>query len=140
MRRLQETRNCLFCRIVSGELPSHRVYEDDKVSVILDIHPVNRGHALVVTKEHYENVHEIPEDLLARVSVVAKKVAAAEKTVFSPAGIGIVQNNGQAAGQIIFHFHTHVIPKDNETHARYDASDAELAEVAARLREAMGGA
>ena len=135
----QEPQSCLFCRIVSGDLPSHGVYEDDLVSAFLDIHPVGLGHTLVVPKRHFENVRDIPADLLAHVHQVAKRVAEAQIGALNPAGISIAQNNGAAAGQIIFHLHVHVIPKSGQEQQRADMSDDDLAAVAQRLREAMGG-
>lgn len=129
--------NCIFCRIANGELGSQKVYEDDKVLAILDIRPVNRGHTLVITREHYENILEIPEDLIAHLYKIVKRVAEAQKRAFSPAGISVAQNNGSVAGQIIFHFHAHVIPKSSSSHERYDSSEEELDKVASALSRAM---
>lgn len=133
----QEPTQCLFCRIVEGELPSHKVYEDDWVSAFLDIHPVGLGHTLIVPKQHFENIHDVPADLLAYIHQIAKKVAEAQIKTLHPGGIGIAQNNGAAAGQIIFHFHVHVIPKNSPDQERVQMSDADLARVAEELKRAL---
>ena len=127
----------MFCSIVSGELPSYKIYEDDTVISILDIRPVSRGHTLVIPKKHYENIHEIPEDVMLRVYKIVKRVAEAQMRSLSPTGISVTQNNGAAAGQIIFHFHTHVVPKDAEFHERVDAGPAELSRIATAIRDNM---
>lgn len=125
----------MFCRVVAGELPSYKVYEDDWVLAMLDIRPVGRGHTLVVPKQHFEDVLDIEEDLMLHIYRVAKKVAEAQKRALNPAGIGIAQNNGAAAGQIIFHFHAHVIPKESVNQNRYEPSPEELTEVAELIRK-----
>lgn len=133
----REPQSCLFCRIVEGELPSFRVYEDDLVSAFLDIHPVGLGHTLVVPKRHFENIHDVPSDTLGHMHMVAKKIAEAQVRAFNPAGISVAQNNGAAAGQIIFHIHVHVIPKNSPEQQRVDMSDGDLAMVAQKIKEAM---
>jgi len=134
---MQEPQSCIFCRIVAGELPSYRVYEDEWVMALLDIRPVGRGHTLVIPKRHFENVLDIPEDLMLHIYRIAKRVAEAQKKALHPAGIGIAQNNGAAAGQIIFHFHTHIIPKDAQDQARYEAASGELEQVAELIKKNM---
>lgn len=128
---------CVFCNIVNGTAKSELVYEDEEVVAFLDIHPVNRGHTLVVPKKHFENIHDIPQELHKHVYDVVKKIAEAQKKVFSPAGISIAQNSGKAAGQIVFHFHTHVIPKDQEIHQRFKPTDEDLRKTAEELRRAL---
>lgn len=121
-----------------GTHDSQKVYEDDKVSAFLDIRPVNRGHTLVVPKEHYENIHDIPEDFLASVHSAVKKVAAAQNESLSPGGIKVVQNNGKPAGQVVFHFHVHLVPKyESEDGVARDATNEELEEVAEKIRSSM---
>lgn len=129
--------DCIFCNIANGKSKGHIVYEDDEVAAFLDIHPVNRGHTLVVPKKHFENIHDIPEELYRHVYEIAKKIAEAQKKAFSPAGISMAQNSGRAAGQIVFHFHTHVIPKDQEVHQRSEPSDEDLRETAEELKRAL---
>jgi histidine triad (HIT) family protein len=104
------TESCTFCKIVRGEAPASFVYEDEKVMAFLSTRPINVGHTLVVPKRHYENIFEISEEEVAHLSSVVKKVACAVKKAASAEGIRIVQNNGEAAGQVIFHLHVHIIP------------------------------
>lgn len=103
--------NCIFCKIAAGEIPSTTLYEDEDVRVIFDISPATKGHALVLPKEHYANVFEIPEDILGKAHIVAKKVATALKEATGCDGINILQNNGEQAGQTVFHLHIHIIPR-----------------------------
>jgi histidine triad (HIT) family protein len=103
--------SCIFCKIARGEIPSTTVYEDDRFRVILDLSPATKGHALILTKQHYANIFEIEDAVLADLIVLAKKVAKAMKETLHCAGVNIVQNNGEAAGQTVFHFHLHIIPR-----------------------------
>ncbi len=103
--------DCLFCKIANGEIPSSTVYEDDRFRVILDLSPAARGHALVIPKEHSENIYAIDDDTLKEAIVLAKKVAAAMKESLNCEGLNIIQNNGELAGQTVFHFHIHIIPR-----------------------------
>ena len=97
--------------IASGEIPGAVLYEDDDFRVILDLGPASKGHALVLPKEHYANIFEMPDELLGKAFCVAKKVAAKLKKVLGCDGVNIVQNNGECAGQTVFHFHIHIIPR-----------------------------
>jgi len=102
----------IFTKIIRKELPSWPVYEDDRVIAILDITPVNKGHVLVIPKEVYANVYDLPEELLAHLMIVAKRVATALKTALNADGVNIIMNNEPAAGQLITdHAHIHVIPR-----------------------------
>ncbi|MBQ8030635.1 MAG: HIT family protein [Butyrivibrio sp.] len=103
--------SCIFCKIANGEIPSNTIYEDDKFRVILDNGPATKGHALVLPKEHYANLFEMPEELLADAAKVAKKVASDIKDKLSCDGLNLVQNNGETAGQTVMHFHLHIIPR-----------------------------
>lgn len=103
--------NCIFCKISAGEIPSKTIYEDEEFRVILDISPAAKGHALIIPKEHYANIYEIPEDVAARVMILAKRLAAHMTEVLKCDGFNIVQNNGEVAGQTVFHFHMHLIPR-----------------------------
>ncbi|WP_022769422.1 MULTISPECIES: HIT family protein [unclassified Butyrivibrio] len=103
--------NCIFCKIAAGEIPSNTIYEDDSFRVILDLGPATKGHALVLPKNHYADLFEIPEDVLADAAKVAKKVAGTMKEKLSCDGLNLVQNNGEAAGQTVMHFHLHIIPR-----------------------------
>lgn len=105
--------DCIFCKLANGEFPTNTVYEDDNYRVILDNGPATKGHALVLPKQHYENLFDIPEDVLAGAVVVGKKVAKTLKEKLGCDGLNLVQNNGEAAGQTVMHFHLHVIPRYN---------------------------
>lgn len=103
--------NCIFCKIIDGKIPSATVYEDEDFKVILDISPAAKGHALILPKEHYANIYELPEDLAAKVMVLAKKLAGHMTERLKCDGFNLVQNNGEVAGQTVFHFHLHLIPR-----------------------------
>ncbi len=103
--------DCIFCKIANGEIPSATVFEDEQVRVILDLGPAARGHALVLPKEHFKDSTEAPEALLGHVMAVGASVGAAEMKAFGADGFNLIQNNGEAAGQSVFHLHLHVIPR-----------------------------
>ena len=103
--------NCIFCKIANGEIPSATLYEDEDFRVILDLGPASKGHALILQKEHAANIFELPDDLAAKAIVLAKKIATTLKEGLHADGVNIVQNNGEAAGQTVFHFHMHIIPR-----------------------------
>lgn len=103
--------NCIFCKIANGEIPSTTLYEDEDFRVILDLGPATRGHALLLPKEHYADLFELDDTLAAKALVTAKLVAAKMKNALHADGFNLVQNNGEAAGQTVFHFHMHLIPR-----------------------------
>lgn len=103
--------NCIFCKIANGGIPSATLYEDDDFRVILDLGPASKGHALILPKDHFTNLHELPEELTAKAFILAKKMADKLAEVLQCDGINIVQNNGAPAGQTVFHFHVHLIPR-----------------------------
>lgn len=103
--------DCIFCKIVKGEIPCSKIYEDDKILAFLDINPVHKGHTLVIPKEHHEGIIDMPDDTLGELAKVAKKLAKAVKKATGVDGFNIVQNNGADAGQDVFHFHLHIIPR-----------------------------
>jgi len=103
--------NCVFCRIVAGEIPSTRVYEDEHTLAFMDIGQVNPGHVLVAVKPHVENIHGLDDALAAAVFRSTVRVARALRDAFTPEGMSIYQANGPAAGQTVFHLHIHVIPR-----------------------------
>ena len=103
--------NCIFCKIANGEIPSATLYEDEDFRVILDLGPASKGHALILPKKHAANIFELPDDLAAKAIVLAKNIAATLKEGLNADGVNIVQNNGEAAGQTVFHFHMHIIPR-----------------------------
>lgn len=102
---------CIFCRIARGEAPAYIVYEDETSLVFLDIFPVEKGHLLVTSKNHYESAHDAPPRVAAHVFTVAAALAKIYRTVLGAPGVNIVSNSGRAAGQEVFHFHVHVIPR-----------------------------
>lgn len=107
--------DCIFCKIANGEIFSQTLYEDDMFRVILDLGPAAKGHALVLPKEHFENLYEVPEDWCAKAFCLAQRMAAQMTEKLRCNGFNIVQNNGKIAGQTVFHFHIHLIPRyDND--------------------------
>ena len=107
--------DCIFCKIVAGEIPCHKIYEDDATLALADIAPLNEGHCLVIPKSHSENLFEIPESDLAAVSRTVKKIGKALKEALGLPGLTILQLNGRGANQIVMHYHTHLIPRDRDT-------------------------
>ncbi|MCE4600376.1 MAG: HIT family protein [Desulfurococcales archaeon] len=103
--------HCVFCRIVRGEIPAYTVYKDDDVTVFLDIYPVDKGHLLVVSNTHYESAEEAPPETAAKVFAVATAFARIYRVRLGAPGVNILTNSGRHAGQEIFHFHVHVIPR-----------------------------
>lgn len=101
----------VFCRIIEGEIPSSKVYEDDDVLAILDISQVTKGHTLVIPKEHYDNMLSCPKELLHKVMDVAQRIGQADMAVLGAKGVNILTNVGEMAGQSVNHFHVHVIPR-----------------------------
>lgn len=105
--------DCIFCKILGGDIPSFKIYEDDKTFAFMDINPANAGHVLVIPKYHSPNIFEIPNDWLAATAATAKRIAKAVEKALSPEGINIVQANGEGAAQSVQHFHIHVLPRHN---------------------------
>lgn len=103
--------NCIFCKIANGEIPSYTIYEDDDFKVILDINPASKGHALLIPKEHFKNIFELDDNTASKALLVAKKVSTALKSELDCDGFNILQNNEEIAGQTVFHFHMHLIPR-----------------------------
>lgn len=107
--------DCIFCKIVAGELPSYKVYEDENTLAFLDIAPVHPGHVLVISKKHYASIEETSEDELAGIMIVVKKIGKALKEGMGYSGYNIQVNNDSVAGQIVPHIHFHIIPrKEND--------------------------
>lgn len=103
--------NCIFCKIANGEVPSKTLYEDDHFRVILDLGPATKGHALILPKEHYANLYDLPEELAGEAMKLAKKMAVRITERLGCEGFNLIQNNGDMAGQTVFHFHMHMIPR-----------------------------
>ena len=102
---------CIFCKIANGEIPAKTIYEDDEFRAILDLGPATKGHALILPKNHYANLFELPEEDAKKVIVIAKNLAAKMKKNLKCDGFNLMQNNGESAGQTVFHFHMHLIPR-----------------------------
>lgn len=120
--------NCVFCNLANGIWDSATLYEDDDFRVILDLGPASKGHALILPKAHYANIYEIPEELAAKAIVLAKKMAGIMTEALGCDGFNIVQNNGEAAGQTVFHFHMHLIPRYKDDKAGFGWNTGELDE------------
>ena len=103
--------SCIFCKIVRKQAPASVIYEDESVMAFLDIRPLNLGHTLVIPKEHYETIYEIPDELIGRIHKIVKRTALAMKRATEADGITVIQQNERAAGQEIFHLHVHVVPR-----------------------------
>lgn len=106
---------CLFCKIIDGSIPSTKVYEDEHVYAFMDIMPLTKGHTLLIPKTHCRDLMEMPEEVASYLYAAAPKVAKAIQAAFNPAGLNTVNNNGAAAGQTVFHYHLHFIPRYDET-------------------------
>lgn len=104
--------NCIFCKIANGEIPSATLYEDEDFRVILDVNPAAKGHALILPKKHAANLYELPDETAGKALVLAKKIASVLQEGLQADGINVLQNNGEAAGQTVFHFHMHIIPRN----------------------------
>ena len=103
--------DCIFCKLANGDIPTNTIYEDDLFRVIMDASPATRGHALVLPKDHYADIYEIDSEVLAKAVLVGQKVVQHATKVLGCDGYNLVQNNGEAAGQTVFHFHLHLIPR-----------------------------
>lgn len=103
--------DCIFCKIANGEISSATLYEDEDFRVILDLGPASKGHALILPKMHAANIYEMPEELVGKAFMLAKKMAGILTEGLKCDGFNILQNNGETAGQTVFHFHIHLIPR-----------------------------
>jgi histidine triad (HIT) family protein len=103
--------DCIFCKIVKGEIPSYKIYEDDQVLAFADINPITNGHTLIIPKAHAENIWQISEADLGAIHKASKKVAEALKIALQPEGVACLQLNGRAVNQLVMHYHLHLIPK-----------------------------
>ena len=103
--------DCIFCKIAAGEIPSRKIYEDSDLIAIMDLNPTSKGHSLIIPKEHCTNIYDIDEDIAAKVMKTAKKLATKMTVALNCDGFILLQNNGETAGQTMFHFHMHLIPR-----------------------------
>lgn len=109
--KIMKKEDCIFCKIANGEIPSATIFEDRDFRVMLDIGPATRGHVLILTKEHYDNIFEIDAETAGKLFSLASVIARAMKKVLNCDGMNVLQNNGTIAGQTVFHFHLHLIPR-----------------------------
>ena len=133
--------NCIFCKIANGEIPTRSIYKDEDFNVILDASPATKGHALILPKEHYKNIYELDDSIASKVFVLAKNLATKMTDKLKCDGFNIVQNNGEVAGQTVFHFHMHLIPRyldDNNKEKlgwnHVEFSDSEMDEIRELLK------
>lgn len=108
---MMKNSNCIFCKLASGAIPTDTIYEDELFRVILDAAPASRGHALIIPKEHYADLYEIETETAGEAMKLAKKLAVHMTDALQCDGFNLVQNNGEVAGQTVFHFHLHLIPR-----------------------------
>ena len=135
-------KDCIFCKIANGEIPSATVYEDEDFRVIMDIAPASEGHMIILPKQHAKNVFELSDEIAAKIYVLAKKLAIALKEELDCDGINILQNNEEAAGQTVFHLHMHVIPRyySDEINIKWTPSESDsegLSEMAKNIGNRM---
>lgn len=137
--------DCIFCKLVAGEIPSHRVFEDDDAVAFMDISPLNPGHLLVVPRAHHAQIFDIEPALYGRLATVAAHLAGALRSALAPDGLNVLQLNGEAANQVVPHVHFHLVPRwdgDGLEVSRWNpvAGDmTAIAETAARIREQITG-
>ena len=103
--------NCIFCKLANGQIPTNSIYEDDDFKVILDAAPAAKGHAIILPKTHAANLFELPDEYGEKIFAIAKKCGKAIKETYDYDGLNVLQNNGEAAGQTVFHLHVHLIPR-----------------------------
>lgn len=137
--------DCIFCKIVQGEIPAAKIFENEHVVAFLDISQVTKGHTLVIPKVHKENVFELTPEIAKNIFETVPEIANALKSVYHPLGLNIVNNNGEAAGQTVFHYHVHLIPrygqgdgfgavwKNNQSDYSFD----DLQKMAAEIKEKL---
>jgi histidine triad (HIT) family protein len=135
--------DCIFCKIIAGDIPSLKLYETDQVLSFMDINPFHDGHCLVIPKAHHENLFTADDEDLAACIKAVRKVTGAVNTALEPAGMHIMQANGAAAGQSVFHFHMHIFPRKTDDDAKINwgyrpAEMDHLKAIQARILAAMG--
>ena len=134
--------NCIFCKIANGEIPAATLYEDENFRVILDLGPASKGHALILPKSHAANIYELSDEMAAKAMILAKKMATAMTAALKCDGFNIVQNNGECAGQTVFHFHMHLIPRYKGDQVGFtwhqgELSDADKEEILLKVKEQL---
>ena len=122
--------NCIFCKLANGQIPTNSIYEDEDFNVIMDASPAAKGHAIIIPKTHAADLFELPDEYAARIMGTAKKCGRAIMDTLGCDGLNVLQNNGEAAGQTVFHLHVHLIPrfKNDDIKIRWEQKEAEDAE------------
>lgn len=136
--------NCIFCKIAAGQIPAATLYEDDDFRVILDLGPASKGHALILPKVHAKNICELPDELAGKVFVLAKKMVLAMTDALQCDGFNVLQNNGKVAGQTVFHFHLHLIPRYKDDNVKLTWTPGQLTdevkeEILGKVKTALNG-
>ena len=129
--------NCIFCKILNGDIPSAKLYEDENFAIILDVGPASFGHALLLPKDHYANLFEMPDELIGKAMSIAKVWGEKIVKALGADGLNLVQNNGPAAGQTVFHFHMHLIPRyenDDLVDMKFTEHKLNLSEICEQLK------
>ncbi len=126
--------DCIFCKLANGEIPTNAIYEDDRFKVILDMGPATRGHALILPKDHAANLFDLPDETAAAAFCLAKKLGSKMVEALQAEGMNVVQNNGEAAGQTVFHLHVHLLPRYEDgrnilTWSHVKFTDEEMAQI-----------
>lgn len=134
--------DCVFCKIITGQIPSFRLYEDEHTLAFMDINPANPGHCLVVTKEHAPNLFEVTPEALAAAARTTQKVAKAVQAALAPYGLNLLQANGPGAAQSVFHLHIHIVPRAKDDNLAINwgirpGDMAEIAKVAEKIKAAL---
>ncbi len=132
--------DCLFCKMVAGQVPIIKIYEDEVVLAFLDIGPISDGHTLVIPKQHFEKLHDCPPELLGQVGSQLGKIAGAVAAAMNSDGYNVLCNNGKAAGQLVGHLHFHIIPRNNgdgvfDRWPCYKYKEGEIEQIAAKIRK-----
>jgi histidine triad (HIT) family protein len=132
--------DCVFCKMVAGQIPVTKIYEDDVVLSFLDIGPISDGHTLVIPKQHFEKLHQCPAEILGRVASLLGKIAKAVAAAMNSDGYNVLCNNGRAAGQLVEHLHFHIIPRNTgdgvfNRWPAYKYEKGEIEDIAVKIRE-----
>ena len=120
--------DCIFCKLANGDIPTNALYEDDIVKAIFDLSPATKGHIIILTKEHFDNLYSIDEETAAHIFKVAAKLAKAAKAALKCNGMNILQNNEEIAGQTVFHFHMHIIPRYVGDNVKFSWNQGKISE------------
>lgn len=131
--------DCIFCKLANGVIPTNAIYEDEDFKVIMDANPASKGHCIILPKTHAENLYELPEKYCEKLLPVAKKCSTVLKEVLGCEGLNVLQNNGEVAGQTVFHLHVHLIPRyaGDGVHIKWteNADESDIEALAQEIRK-----